>query len=127
MSLLSECRPWTTSSLPSLASTGDILILAIPISTQSPGDKSTSDPSVRTSASASKTQVGKRKATANPTPQKKARKTMGRSAGRIKINDPAPKTPALTPPSGPRWKIPIQHSKRYARHEYVSSLTIFDS
>jgi hypothetical protein len=50
---------------------------------------------------------------------------MGRSTGGIKINKPAPKAPTLTPPSGPRRKIPIQRSKRYAHHEYVSSLTIF--
>jgi hypothetical protein len=45
---------------------------------------------------------------ANPTPQKKARKTTGKSAGGIKINEPVPKAPTLTPPSGPRRKISIQ-------------------
>jgi hypothetical protein len=86
-----------------------------------------SDPSIGASASAStlKTRVGKRKATANPTPQKKAKKPIGRSASGIKINEPAPKAPALTPPSDPQWKILIQHSKRYARPEYIYSVTIF--
>jgi hypothetical protein len=50
---------------------------------------------------------------------------MGRSICRIKMNEPAPKTSASTPPSGPWRKIPIQHSKRYARHENISFLTIF--
>jgi hypothetical protein len=84
-----------------------------------------SDPSAEASANTLKTRVDKRKATANPTPQKKAWKTMWRSTGGTKINEPAPKTSASTPPSGPQWMILIQRSKRYAHHEYVSSLTIF--
>jgi hypothetical protein len=104
---------------------GDIPILVILILTGPPGDESRSDPSVGANASTLKTQVGKRKATVNLTPQKKAKKNTGRSAGRNKINEPALKTSASTPPSGPRRKIPIQRSKRYARHEYVSSLTFF--
>jgi hypothetical protein len=40
--------------------------------------------------------------------QKKARKTTGKSVGGIKINEPVPKAPTLTPPSGPRRKISIQ-------------------
>jgi hypothetical protein len=85
----------------------DILIPVVSILAQSPGDEPTSDPSAGASASGSMTRAGKRKAAANPTPQKKARKTTGRSAGRIKINELAPKAPALTPPSGPQWKILI--------------------
>jgi hypothetical protein len=103
---------------------GDILILAVPILAQPPGDELASDPSTRASASATKTRVGKLKATANPTPQKKAKKAMGRSSSGIRIDEPAPKAPASTPPSGPRLKIPIQCSKRYTHHEYVSSSTI---
>jgi hypothetical protein len=70
----------------------DILILAILILARPLGDESISYPSVRADASALKTRASKRKATANPTPQKKARKTTGKSAGWIKINEPAPKT-----------------------------------
>jgi hypothetical protein len=81
---------------------GKILILAIPVSAQPPGDEPASDPSAGASANASKTRDGKWKATTNLTPKKKAKKTMGRSSSRIKINEPAPKAPALTPPSGPR-------------------------
>jgi hypothetical protein len=109
---------------------GDILILAIPVSTWPPGDKSMSDPSTEVSASALKTWAGKRKLTANPTPPKKARKTMGKSIGKIKINELAPNVPASTPQSGPRRKIPIQCTKRYARvmprvsnpHDYVNHM-----
>jgi hypothetical protein len=36
---------------------------------------------------------------------------MGKSAGGIKINEPAPKTPASIPPSGPQWKITINIQK----------------
>jgi hypothetical protein len=68
----------------------DILILAIPVLARPPGDESTSDPSARAGVGASKTRVGKWKATTNPTPQKKTRKTTGRPAGGIKINEPAP-------------------------------------
>jgi hypothetical protein len=104
---------------------GDIMIPTKPVLAQPPGDELMSDPSTRANASALKTRVGKRKATANLTPQKKARKTTGRSIGRIKINEPVPKTSSSSPPSGPQRKIPIQHSKRYAHHEYISFLTIF--
>jgi hypothetical protein len=103
----------------------DIPIQAIPVLAWTPGDESISDPSVRASAITLKTRAGKRKATANPTPQNKARKTMGKSAGGIKIKEPSPNAPASTPPSGPQSKISIQHLKRYTHHEYVSSLTIF--
>jgi hypothetical protein len=47
---------------------GDIPILAIPVSARPPDDESTSDPSIGASASAQKTQAGKQKASANPTP-----------------------------------------------------------
>jgi hypothetical protein len=104
---------------------GDIPIPAIPISTWPPSDESTNDPSTGASGSTLKTRAGKRKVPANLTPPKKARKTIGKSAAGIKINEPAPNAPASTPPSGPRRKISIQRSKRYAHQEYVSSLTIF--
>jgi hypothetical protein len=85
----------------------DILIPTILVLAQPLGDEPMSDPSTRASASTSKTRVGKWKVTTDLTPQKKARKTMGRSACRIKINEPSPKAPALTPPSGPWRKILI--------------------
>jgi hypothetical protein len=79
---------------------GDISIPAIPISTRSPSGEPTNDSSVGASARASKTQTGKRKEAANATPQKKTKKTVGKSSSGIKINEPAPKaSPALTPPS----------------------------
>jgi hypothetical protein len=56
---------------------GDVPILAILLSTQSPGNESSSDPSARAGVSALKTRAGKRKATANPTPQKNAKKVVG--------------------------------------------------
>jgi hypothetical protein len=90
---------------------GDIPFSVIPVSTRPLGDMSVGDPSVRDSANASKTRADKRKATANLTPQKKAKKAMGKSAGGIKINEPTPKAPASTPPSGPRQKILIHRSK----------------
>jgi hypothetical protein len=102
---------------------GDILILAIPVSAQFPGDESVGDPSARASASASKTQVGRWKETTNLTHQKKAKKSTGKSSGGIKINKPTPKAPALTPPMGPRQNFLIHRSKRYIHHEYFSSLT----
>jgi hypothetical protein len=64
----------------------NILILAILVFGRHPGDESTSDPSTGVSANTLMTQAGKRKVTANPTPLKKARKTMGKSTGGIKIN-----------------------------------------
>jgi hypothetical protein len=89
----------------------DISILAIPVSARPPSDESTSDPSVGASASTLKARDGKWKATANQTPLKKARKTIGKSMGRITINEPTPNAHALTPPSGPWRKILIQRSK----------------
>jgi hypothetical protein len=105
---------------------GDIPIPAIPVSARSPSDESTSDPSAGADASALKTRAGKRKATANLTLQKKVRKTTRKSAGEIKINEPTSKSSALTPTSGPQWKIPIQCSKRYTHHEYNFFLTLFN-
>jgi hypothetical protein len=74
---------------PVLSFDGDITIQAVPALARSPNDEPMSDPSASAGASAIglKTWVGKWKATTNPTPQK---------------NEPAPKAPALTPPSGPR-------------------------
>jgi hypothetical protein len=86
---------------------GDVLILATQVLAGPPSDESASDPTAKAGVSASKTRAGKWKATVNHTPQKKAEKTTGRSSSRIKINEPAPKAPALTPPSGPRQSIPI--------------------
>jgi hypothetical protein len=100
---------------------GDIPILAVPISAQPPSDELVTNPSARASASASKTQSSKWKAAANPTPQKKGKKATGRSSSGIKINEPTPKAPALTPPMGPRQKILIHRSKRYTHHEYVDT------
>jgi hypothetical protein len=102
---------------------GDIPIPAILISARPPGDEPVSDPSAGASASASKNQAGKWKGTINPTPQKMAKKATERSSSRIRIDEPAPKAHASTPPSGPRLKILIHCSKRYTHHECVSSLT----
>jgi hypothetical protein len=85
----------------------DVLILAIPISTRPPGNEFASDPFVGASASTIKTQVGKCNVTANPTALKKANKAAGRSSSGIKINEPVSNVPALTPPSGPQQRIPI--------------------
>jgi hypothetical protein len=56
---------------------GDIPIPAIPILARPPGSESINDPSARANASISKSWAGKRKETANPTPQKKAKKVLG--------------------------------------------------
>jgi hypothetical protein len=58
---------------------GDILFSAIPVSAQPPGGESVGDPSTGASASASKTQAGKWKASVKPPPQKKAKKALGKS------------------------------------------------
>jgi hypothetical protein len=82
---------------------GDIPIPAILVLARSPSGELASDPS----AGASKTQAGKRKATATPTPQKKAKKATGKSLSGIKINEPAPKaSPALNPLMDSRQKNP---------------------
>jgi hypothetical protein len=65
----------------------DILILAILISAQSPRDEPMSDPSAGASAGTSKIQASKLKATANMTPQKKAKNAIGRSL-RSKLTNP---------------------------------------
>jgi hypothetical protein len=92
---------------------GDIPIPTIPVSAQPIGGKANSNPSAGASAGTSRTRPGKQKATANPTPQKKAKKAAGKSLGEIKINEHAPKSPASTPPSGPRKGIPILRSNKY--------------
>jgi hypothetical protein len=102
---------------------GDIPILAVPVLVWPPGDEPVSVPSIGASASDSKTWARKQKATTNPTPQKKAKKATGRSSSGIRIDEPAQKAPALTPPSGLWPKILIHHLKRYTCHEYASSLT----
>jgi hypothetical protein len=81
---------------------GDVPILTMPILTQPPGNESVSDtPHAGASARVPKTRPSKRKAAANPTLQKKAKKVAGRFAGGIKINEPTLKAPAPTPPLGP--------------------------
>jgi hypothetical protein len=61
----------------------DIPIPTISILARPPGDESMSDPSAGASASTLKSRADKRKVSANPTPSKKARKTMGKSIGGI--------------------------------------------
>jgi hypothetical protein len=103
---------------------GDILILTIPISAHSPGSEAIEDSSTGSSAGASKARAKKWKATANPTPQKKANKATGKSSSGIQINEPVPKISGLTPPSGP-WKgIPIHQSRRYSCLEYIFYLQL---
>jgi hypothetical protein len=102
---------------------GDIPILAILVLTHSLGGKAIDDHSAGSSVGASKTRANKRKATVNPTPQKKAKKATGRSSSGIKINEPTPKTFASTQPSGPRKRIPILQSRRYSCLEYICFLS----
>jgi hypothetical protein len=64
---------------------GEIPILAIPYSARPPNNEPMSDPPTGANASASKTQVGKQKASANPTPQKKGQE----------IDEHAPKAPSI--------------------------------
>jgi hypothetical protein len=97
----------------------DILIPAIPISARPPSGEAIDDPSTRSSAGASKTRANNWKATANLTPQQKAKKATGRSSSGIKINEPVPKTSALTRPSGLQKGIPIDQSIRYSYLEYT--------
>jgi hypothetical protein len=80
---------------------GDIPIPAIPVSAQPLGSEADSDHSTGASAGAPRTRAGNRKATANPTPQKKAKKVAGKPLGGIKINKPVSTAPTLTPPSAP--------------------------
>jgi hypothetical protein len=92
---------------------GDIPIPAIPVSTRSPGGESASDSSAGASVRASKTRTGKRKAVAYLISHKKTKKAAGKSSSGIKIIEPAPKaSPALTPPSDSRQKIPIHQLKK---------------
>jgi hypothetical protein len=104
---------------------GDILIPIIPVSARPPGGEAIDDPAVGANVGASKTQAGKRKATANPTPQKKAKKATGKSSSGIKINEPVPKAPASTPPSGPRKGIPVHRLRRYTCLEYFFFIDYF--
>jgi hypothetical protein len=97
---------------------GDIPILTIPVSACPPGSEAIDDLAVGANAGASKTRAGKRKATANPTPQKKAKKATWKPSSEIKINKPVPKAPASTPPLGPRKGISIHRSRRYTCLEY---------
>jgi hypothetical protein len=99
---------------------GDIPNLAIPVLTCPLGGESIEDPSTGSNAGASKTRAGKRKANANPTLQKKAKKSIEKSSSKIKINEPAPKAPTSTPLLGPRKGIPIHRSRRYTHLEYFS-------
>jgi hypothetical protein len=78
---------------------GDIPIPAIPVSAKPPGGEADSDPSTGASADAPQTWAGKRKATANLTPQKRTKKDVGKPLGGIKINEPVSKANASTP-----WK-----------------------
>jgi hypothetical protein len=71
---------------------GDILILVILISTQSPSGESEGDSMTGASAVSLRTRVGKCKASATPPLQKKAKKVVGKKPGGIKINDPVPKS-----------------------------------
>jgi hypothetical protein len=99
----------------------DIPILAIPVSTRSPSEKSAIDPSTGASARASKTRTDKRKVATNLTPQKETKKAAEKSSSGIKINEPVPKaSPAPTPPLGSEQKISIHRSKRYSRCVYLS-------
>jgi hypothetical protein len=86
---------------------GDIPILTILVSAKPPNGEVDSDSSTGVSADTSRTRAGKRKATANPTPQTKANKAMWKSSGGIKINKLAPIAPTQTPPSGPQKGILI--------------------
>jgi hypothetical protein len=102
---------------------GDIPFPTILVSTRSPSSELANDPSVGAGAGASKTQAGKCKATANPAPQKKAKKAASKSIGGIKINEPTPKaSPTPTPPSRSWKKILIHRSGRYTRCVYFSLL-----
>jgi hypothetical protein len=96
----------------------DILIPAIPVSARPPGGESIEDPSTGSSADAPKTQASKRKAPANLTPQKKAKKTIGKPSSGINIDNPTPKAPASTPPLGTQKGILILQSRRYNYPEY---------
>jgi hypothetical protein len=89
---------------------GDILILPILVSVQPPSGEVESDPFVRVSVGLLRTRAGKQKATTNPPSQKKGKKVEGKSSGGTKINEPAPKAHASTPPSGRRRGILIHRS-----------------
>jgi hypothetical protein len=56
---------------------GDILFPAVPVSARPPGDESVGDPSTGASASASKTQAGKWKASVKLPPSEKGQESLG--------------------------------------------------
>jgi hypothetical protein len=97
---------------------GDIPIPAIPISAHDPGTESSEDPSTGSSAGTSRTRACKRKAPIDPNTPKKAKKTIGKPLGEIKIIGLKQKAPASTPPSGTRKGIQILRSERYTYHKY---------
>jgi hypothetical protein len=92
---------------------GDTPILAIPILARPPGGEAINDPSTQASVGTSKTWASKWKATANPIPQKKSKKTIEKSSSGIKINEPMSKASASTPLSGPQKGISIHRSRSY--------------
>jgi hypothetical protein len=101
--LFVKCRPWSNilfviAPIPGFE--GDVPILAIPLPTRPSDSQTVDDSAVETSANRPKTRTGKHKAPVIPNPQKKAKKSMGKFSGGIKINEPAPEKPASTPPSG---------------------------
>jgi hypothetical protein len=69
---------------------GDIPIPAILVLARPPGNESTSDPSAGDGVSALKTRAGKRKASANLTPQKKPRKPWENLLAGSKLMNPCP-------------------------------------
>jgi hypothetical protein len=100
---------------PILGFEGDTPIPTIPISTCDPGVESSQDPSTGSGAGTSRTQASKRKAPIDSSYQKKAPR---KPLGGIKISDPKPKAPTLTPPSGTQKGILILRSKRYTYLQY---------
>jgi hypothetical protein len=95
---------------------GDDSIPAITISARAPNGEFADDSSALPSVGSYRAQAGKRKATATPPPQKKAKKAAGKATGRIKINEPAPKPSSTpTPPKGPQKKFSIIQSNRYVQ------------
>jgi hypothetical protein len=74
---------------------GDISIPAILVSAEPPRGEADSDPSTGASAGALRARAGKRKATANLTPQKNTSKAAGKPLGGIKINEPLSTTPCI--------------------------------
>jgi hypothetical protein len=96
----------------------DLQILPFPVSAQSSGSESANDLSAGAGVGASKTQTGKCKAAATPIPQMKAKRAVGKSSSRIKINEHAPKASPAWTPSGSQQKISIHRSNRYTCYGY---------